>query len=210
MPNSHWIHFGCGLCAPEEWTNFDCSPTLRLQRLPLVGSLVPSGRFGRFPGNVLYGDVVKGLPVPPRQAELLYCSHVLEHLALSDLRHALLNCRKALRSGGTFRLVVPDLEHYVREYLADDSAMAAMRFMQHTDLGRASRPKGGLALVREWVGNSHHLWMWDFKALAQELANAGFCKVRRAAFDDAKQSPFRLVESEDRWRDAVGIECVAL
>ncbi|MCI5142460.1 MAG: methyltransferase type 11, partial [Candidatus Electrothrix sp. ATG1] len=30
-----FIHYGCGLSAPESWLNFDASPTLRLQRIPL-------------------------------------------------------------------------------------------------------------------------------------------------------------------------------
>ena len=34
-----YIHYGCGLDAPKEWINFDASPTLRLQKTPLLGLL---------------------------------------------------------------------------------------------------------------------------------------------------------------------------
>jgi hypothetical protein len=30
-----YIQYGCGLSAPKEWTNFDVSPTLRIQKLPI-------------------------------------------------------------------------------------------------------------------------------------------------------------------------------
>ena len=116
MADSKWIQFGCGLSAPGDWLNFDSSPTLRLQQLPVIGGLVPTGPYGRFPNNVRYGDIVAGLPVPERSVELLYCSHVLEHLALADLRTALRNCRRVLKSGGMFRLVLPDLEFLISEY----------------------------------------------------------------------------------------------
>src|SRR4051812_42655838 len=84
-----YVHYGCGLCAPKEWLNFDTSPMLRLQRLPLVGRLVPAGAFGRFPANAKIGDIRDGLPVPQRSCAGVYCAHVLEHLALDDFRLAL-------------------------------------------------------------------------------------------------------------------------
>ena len=202
-----WVHFGCGLCAPHEWVNFDSSPTLRMQRLPGIGRLAPAGPYGRFPTNVLYGDIIKGLPLPQRSASLLYCSHVLEHLCLSDLRRALLDCRRVLRPGGVFRLVVPDLEHLIRCYIADSSPQAATKFMDDTMLGRKFRSRGLLGLMREWLGSSQHLWMWDYKSLAAELEAAGFSTIRRAALGDSRIAAFALVESEGRWTNALGIEC---
>ena len=56
---SLYVQYGCGLSAPVGWQNFDASPTLRLQKIPLIGKLV---RKVDFPSNVLYGDIVKGLP----------------------------------------------------------------------------------------------------------------------------------------------------
>jgi hypothetical protein len=66
-----WVHYGCGFDAPEEWVNFDASPTRSLQKIPVLGQLVPGGSHGRFPANVRYGDIVKGLPLPDGSAELL-------------------------------------------------------------------------------------------------------------------------------------------
>jgi predicted SAM-dependent methyltransferase len=71
-----------------------------------------------FPPNVRYGDIVKGLPVHAGSAAGVYASHVLEHLALDDLRTALRNTSAMLQAGGVFRLVVPDLEQLVHYYLA--------------------------------------------------------------------------------------------
>jgi hypothetical protein len=207
MTHPKWIHFGCGLCAPVEWSNYDSSPTLQLEKLPLVGALVPAGPYGRFPKNVLYGDIVKGLPVAPATAELVYCSHVLEHLSLADLRTALRNCRRMLQEGGVFRLVLPDVEYMIEQYRNDVSEQAAIRLMEHTLLGCPKRDRGLRGFVRSWLGNSRHLWMWDYKSLAAELRDAGFHNVRRAAYNDSLHEAFRLVEQADRWANELGIEC---
>lgn len=90
----------------------------------------------------MYGDIVKGLPLPPSCAAAVYCSHVLEHLSLEDFRTALLSTLSMLVPGGIFRLVLPDLEHEVRRYLHSESADAAMDFMCSTYLGHETRPRG--------------------------------------------------------------------
>jgi SAM-dependent methyltransferase len=207
MRHIEWVHFGCGLCAPDDWSNYDSSPTLRLEKLPLAGALVPAGPYGRFPANVLYGDIVKGLPVAAGSVDLLYCSHVLEHLSLADLRTALRNCRDKLREGGVFRLVLPDVEFIIDEYRNDPTENAAVHFMENTLLGQKSRDRTFRGLLRSWLGNSHHLWMWDYKGLAAELRNAGFRNVRRASYNDSLHDAFRLVETADRWERQLGIEC---
>ena len=150
-PSGHlYVQFGCGLCAPESWLNFDASPTLWLQKLPLVGNLVPAGPFGRFPLNVLYGDIVNGLPIAPDSVALLYCSHVLEHLTLEELRLGLTNCYRYLQPGGIFRMVLPDLEVLISQYLQSDLPEAAHEFMQISYLGKETRQRNLISFIKEW------------------------------------------------------------
>jgi hypothetical protein len=49
--------------------------------------------------------------------------------------------------------------------------------------------------------------MWDYKNMAQELAEAGFTEIRRAYFGDSGDPAFADVESEHRWRDCLGVQC---
>lgn len=200
-----YVQYGCGMSAPAGWRNFDASPTLRFERIPLIGYLYTKNA-QRFPRNVEYGDVVKGLPVAPGSCDGVYCSHVLEHLALTDLRTALRMTRAMLKPDGVFRLVVPDLETLARDYLSERSPNAAHRFMRQTGLGIEVRPRGVVSVLKAWIGNSAHLWMWDYQSLQSELSNAGFQKIRRAAFGDADDPAFQLVEDEGRWENCLGIE----
>lgn len=202
------INFGCGLSVGSGWLNFDASPTLRLQRLPVAGLAAGAWIPPRFPREARYGDVIKGLPVADGSADLVYCSHVLEHLALADLRLALAEVARILKPGGVFRGVLPDLEVEVRSYLADTRLDACSRFMTRTSLGLAEQRRGLMVRLRAMLGNSQHLWMWDFKGLQAELHAVGFVAVRRAVYGDSQQPLFSAVEDEGRWQDALGFECL--
>lgn len=206
MNRDHYVQYGCGFSAPSEWRNFDASPTLRFERIPLVGKWYTRNS-GRFPSNVEYGDIVKGLPLPSHSCRGVYCSHVLEHLALADFREALRNTGRLLEPGGTFRLVLPDLEFFAKRYVAAPSDRAAIEFMEDSYLGHHVRPKGLKGLLVSALGNSHHLWMWDYSSMNRELAEAGFTDIRRAEFGDSSDPMFTHVEEEGRWTNCLGMEC---
>ena len=206
MSNSHYVNYGCGFEAFENYLNFDASPTLRFERLPFFGKLINKNG-SRFPDLVRYGDIVKGLPIAADSCQGIYCSHILEHLSLNDFRAALINTRVVLRPGGIFRLVLPDLEYIANQYLKNNASDAAHDFMVQTYLGVINRPRGIYGILSDVLGNSKHLWMWDLKSISKELCDAGFSDVRRAYFGDSQDSHFSLLENEQRWVNCLGIEC---
>lgn len=201
-----YIQYGCGHEAPASWTNFDSSPTIVLERIPIL-NLLYSKNAVRFAPHVRRGNIVSGLPVPPTSADAVYCSHTLEHLALDEFRTALRNTRTMLKPGGTFRFVLPDIEYLARQYIASDSPTAAHTFLEDSMLGTATRPRGLVEFLKRWLGGSKHLWMWDYKAMAHELAAAGFVDIRRASFGDATDLRFKEVENIGRWTNCLGVEC---
>jgi SAM-dependent methyltransferase len=205
-----YIQYGCGLSAPTGWLNFDASPTLRLQKIPIAGKLFRNKV--DFPENVLYGDIVKGLPnIKPGSCDGVYCSHVLEHLCLADFRVALKNTYDLLKSGGTFRCVLPDLAASINQYVkskAENDSSASFDFMKSTLLGLENRPKGIKQILIAALGNSHHLWMWDKDSLTAELKNAGFTTIRECKFNDSQNKKFTEVEDEGRFYSAVAIEAI--
>lgn len=206
-----YVHYGGGLCAPQTWKNFDASPTLRLQELPLVGRAFSSSALKRrgiavFPANVVYGDIIKGLPISPDSCHAIYCSHVLEHLALDDFRRAIKNTYSYLRKAGTFRFVLPDLKQIARDYVASSQPDAAHLFMESTCLGKKSRSRDFEGLLRTWLGSGSHLWMWDYEAIKLEMEQVGFLRTRRADFGDSREVRFKDVEEFERWDKSLGVE----
>jgi ubiquinone/menaquinone biosynthesis C-methylase UbiE len=188
--------------------NFDASYTLRWERLPLIGKLyTKNGR--RFPARVRYGDIVSGLPLPARSCEGVYASHVLEHLALQDLHTALENTRRILKTGGIFRLVVPDLQscadQYLRKLTAGD-AQANEFFLTAVNLGCRARARGIRAMIYNALNTSQHLWMWDDLSMQSVLREHGFKTIRRCCFGDCEDPMFALVEDKSRFADAIALE----
>lgn len=202
-----YVQYGSAWCAPEGWLNFDVSPTMRLERIPLVGRLIRRNP-QPFPPNVKYGDIVRGLPLEEGSCSCIYCSHVLEHLSLEDFRTALRNTHVLLKENGIFRFVVPDLRILATRFVNDESSASALRFMQVTGLGQEKRERGLQKFVVEWLGNTRHRWMWDYPSIATELEKAGFRNIRRAYFHDSNDPMFLKVEEKERWEDCLGVECV--
>ena len=205
-----YVQYGCGLSAPKEWINFDSSPTLRIQKTPILGLILNNKLNTVFPKNVRYGDIIKGLPIPKDSCKGLYCSHVLEHLSLEDFRIALQNSYRILKKNGLFRCVVPDLEYAARNYiesLEQGHREASLDFINNTILGVKKRPRGLKNFLISYIGNSKHLWMWDKESLSKELKDAGFTAIRICAFNDSEDTMFKNVEDQSRFKNAVAIEC---
>jgi hypothetical protein len=208
MNSSEFIHYGCGTTVAPSWRNFDAGPAfwLQLHFRPIKALLVRKG-YPDYPPGIEYGDIIKGLPIVHGSASCIYCSHVLEHLTLQDFRIAIRNTFLYLRPGGTFRLVLPDLQALANKYLERADAQAAGTFMRESFLGRETRQDGIKGLLRTMFGRSEHLWMWDYQSISAELKGAGFVEIRRAQFHDNPLPQFLEVESEWRWTDCLGVEC---
>ena len=197
------VQFGCGFRVGQSWTNFDVSPTLRLSKVPILKQLL---RLPDWPESVVYGDVVKGLPLPDGSCQRLYCDQVLEHLAKEDVFIALRECRRLLAPGGIFRLFVPDLRSIAETYVTMKSESAADWFMETSGLGVNHRPSGLMEHVREWMGNSRHLWLWDSDSMSKALESAGFSSSRVVKYRDSTDPIFDELESTVEWKLALGME----
>ncbi|HWB54607.1 MAG TPA: methyltransferase domain-containing protein [Tepidisphaeraceae bacterium] len=206
--DGQYVQYGCGLCAPDGWLNFDASPTLRAQRMPIIGRVIGSRLGPAFPAAVRYGDIRAGLPVPDGSCAGVYCSHVLEHLALSDFRKALANTYRILRPGGRFRLIMPNLRLLAEEYMAADNADAAIQFMMESCLGQRQRPHGFKGMLHEWIGNAQHRWMWDYPSLERELRQTGFINIRPAKMGDSGDAHFAACEEANRWHKCLSADCI--
>jgi hypothetical protein len=94
-----------------------------------------------------------------------------------------------------------------RQYLNSTEPDAALEFMRLTWMGIEHRQRNFRGFIKEWLGNSQHLWMWDYKSLAQELGAAGFQDVRRAELGDSGIAEFSEIEDPQRWQNELGIQC---
>ncbi|MDR2346349.1 MAG: methyltransferase domain-containing protein [Planctomycetaceae bacterium] len=210
--NKIYVQYGCGLCAPDNWINFDASPTLRIQKIPLLGKLLRRQLNVIFPNNVQYGNIEKGLPIQDNTCDGIYCSHVLEHFSLNAFRRVIRNTYKMLKGSrtGIFRCVLPDLEQMARKYINEldtGNVTANYDFIKSIHTGCKEERTQGLKAALHFIFGSIHLWMWDAKSLHKELTDTGFVNIRQCSFNDCEDEMFKSVESEERFKNAIAFEC---
>ena len=201
-PGKTLIHVGCGMSVGRSWQNFDSSPTLRFERLPLIGRLYTKNR-QRFPEAVRYGDIVRHPLCAPGRAAAVYCSHMLEHLALDEMRTALRHIHAMLEPDGIFRLIVPDLQTRIAIYSSSTDPDRAHGFMRAVGLGQPISPKGIAARIHALLTTSAHRWMYDEHSLRDELAAIGFGAIRRCHIGDSTLAEFGEIEDPNRYADRV-------
>lgn len=191
------INVGCGQAPTEGWRNFDNSLSLRLAGIPFLPELLRSAgalddaqyefiQFARS-NRIEYGDVTKGLPLASGSVEVLYSSHMLEHLGQEEASTFLKEARRVLCRGGIIRLAVPDIRRRVDQYVDSGDADA---FIAGTLLSQP-RPRTVAQRLRLLlVGTRHHHWMYDGASLCGLLEAHGFGKaVVVQAGDTTIQSP---------------------
>jgi ubiquinone/menaquinone biosynthesis C-methylase UbiE len=91
-----YVNLGCGSRFHKEWTNVD---------------MVSAGP------EVIQHNIIGGLPFRDATVDVIYHSHVLEHLPKSKAPGFIQECYRVLKPGGIIRVVVPDLEQIAREYI---------------------------------------------------------------------------------------------
>ena len=90
------LNLGCGNRFHPSWVNLDISP--------------------RHP-SVLQHDVNRGIPFWDDHFDVVYHSHMLEHIRRRDVQPFLQECRRVLKPGGILRVATPDLERICELYL---------------------------------------------------------------------------------------------
>lgn len=121
------LNLGCGTktSPKEEVLNLDWSMYLRLKRSKLASLFVPIilrgerlEKFRSIPDNVIVCNLAKGIPFEDNSMDVVYHSHMLEHLDRDAALDFLQEVKRVLKPGGIHRIVVPDFEQICRRYLS--------------------------------------------------------------------------------------------
>jgi len=107
LRNKRFYNIGAGLFGHRYWTNIDYeTPHYRsVQKHPFV-----------------HYDLLelKPLPIEDNVAELVYCSHTIEHVSDDAVRNMLAESYRILKPGGGIRLTTPDAWLEYQAYLRND------------------------------------------------------------------------------------------
>jgi predicted SAM-dependent methyltransferase len=156
QPQPYKLNLGCGRVRLDTWVNIDSDPWV-----------APD----------IVWDLAWGLPAGEASCRLIYCEHLLEHLAVEDGLFLLKECRRALQAGGILRIAMPSLDVLIDKSSGGDwrnqdwLTWPEYRFIQT----RAEM----LNIAFRWWG---HQWLYDREELRRRLREAGFSEIRDAAW----------------------------
>lgn len=211
------LNLGCGYVTHPAWVNMDFSPYARLARHPRIAALLSStgilsaertARLRALDPRIIHWDLRKGIPFPQHSFDVVYHSHVFEHIPREAGPSFLAECFRVLKPGGVIRVVVPDLEALIARYSSALSRLGAgdaaaneehdwatervfgQMVRTHASGGEAQRPVVRW-LERTFRGDAaasgeRHRWMYDRYSLSRSLRTAGFNDVAATTHDGSR------------------------
>lgn len=176
-PQFKKFHLGCGTIFIPNYLNIGWWP--HLGESTLYSN--PNGVLNTY----LYNhDLVKGIPAADNSLEVVYHSHLLEHLTNVEGVDFIAACYRVLQPGGILRILVPDLELWSKKYIDGDQFF----FDEYLRVGLANNkelyPTNG-AIFMGMLHNHGHKMGYDFETLTGILERAGFHRIRRTMVQDS-------------------------
>ena len=201
------LNLGCGTKISDhpEVINIDWSIYLRLKKITIIKPLIPLfikgerlERFHSIPDNILVHDLSKGIPFKDNSIDVVYHSHLLEHLDRDIAELFLLEVKRVLKPDGIHRIVVPNLENICNEYIEhchlcennpdeiyrhDSFIIPLLEQSVRKEAYGTSQQKGlrrffeNLLLGDARKRGETHQWMYDRFNLKAKLMNAGYREV---------------------------------
>jgi predicted SAM-dependent methyltransferase len=212
VPKPIRLNVGCGSSPTEGWANLDNSFSVRFANRPRLLKLlvrahltssesIELGRLARL-RDVRWASCGR-LPYEEGSVDVIYSSHMFEHLDRSEAREFLKESLRVLAPGGTIRLAVPDLSRLVAEYLITGDAD---RLVDRTYLA-LSKPKSIRAkILASVVGTRHHHWMYDGQSLCAALTAAGFVDAAAQIAGSTTIERSELLDLFERESESIYVE----
>jgi predicted SAM-dependent methyltransferase len=204
------INIGCGLNAASGWVNIDSSLNAWLAKWGWK-TRIP------YPKNIYIRDVRKGLPFPNNSAEVIYCSHFLEHLTKDDAVSFIKECQRVLITAGVIRIIVPDLAQYAEEYVKRIkeqkqgvliSEQPAEKFLEDLCIFEKSsaRESGVSRIYKKLYNKNIHKFMYDEYSLTALLKEYGFSDIYRKSCYESLIKDVEKLDNPERFNNAICLE----
>ena len=186
------LNLGCGSVRPFGWVNTDSSMNAHLQRVPLIGKALSKllGKVAYDSNNLVYMNLNKKWSYADNSVDIVYASHLFEHLSLQSATLFLKEAYRCLKPGGVIRIVVPDLYKIALKYLeeyntssSEDPTTFIMWAINMHREGQYGNPSFFKKLIYELQGYPHqHKYMYDDKSLTLKFKQHGFSNIHNLEY----------------------------
>ncbi len=161
-----YVNVGCGNDSGPEFTNVDVLT---------------------FPNIHYVHDIMDLSMFSSKSVDLLYASHVVEHIPREKLQQTLLEWKRVLKPGGTFRFSVPDFDKLIAIYQGNGSIVDVVR-----DQVLGQKPP-----------YDNHYTLWNEAYARTFLGDLGFVDIRLWSPDTVDHHNF-----SDRSSRAISVQGV--
>ena len=201
------VNIGCSESPTIGWHNFDYSLGLKISRFFFLIKILKKFkliterqyRIALFYKNnkIKYANAYKNIPFKDNQVDVIYSSHMIEHLTKQNAKKFLLEAHRVLKKDGIIRLTVPDLKRKVKEYIKSGDAD---QFIYQTHMWYPEPKSLIQKLYILLTGPKHHLWMYDFNSLSNLLIECKFKNIISLKPQETTiPNPGKLNLSEREW-----------
>lgn len=203
------LNLGCGPSGINGWINYDWGLLPMISKYKMMDVLIrlkimPIHYQQEWPEFELV-DIRKLWPLEDGSVDFVYCSQVLEHFELDEAEKILSQVRRVLKTGGLFRLSVPDAQAVIKKYLEDNDIW---------QLNESFWGYNKYEYDRSWLGRIKrifirgHQWMYDKALIKKMLQKHGFtdirmCKCGQGKIPDLKKIDFKGHEKTSMYVEAV-------
>ena len=162
------LHVGCGNVILPGWINLDIE---------------------KLPGVDIQDDIRTLEEIEDNSCDLIYASHVLEHVGRNEFGNVLRVWNKKLKVNGVLRLAVPDFEKAINWYRKTGSILDIV----------------GLVSGGQKSDFDYHKMIYDKKHLTETLEKCGFTNIHEwnwketehCTYDDYSQSYLPHMDKEN-------------
>lgn len=147
------LHVGCGNVILPGWINLDIE---------------------KLPGVDVVDNITTLTKIPDNSCEVIYASHVLEHVGRNEFEDVIRIWNKKLKKNGTLRIAVPDFEKIITWYQKTKHVIDIV----------------GLVSGGQKTKYDYHKMIYDKKSLTEILLKMGFHDIREWDWRQTDHSKF--------------------
>ena len=135
-------------------------------------------------------DLKNGIPLKDNSVDLIYSSHLLEHIAFKELILFLKECKRILKNNGVFSVCVPNAGNYLNAYFKGETFENNYYPPALIETGSKIDQINYMAYM-----DGTHKYLFDEENLINTLLTAGFKYAQLRKFDPNLDSKGRDYES---------------
>lgn len=172
------VNIGCGMNVIPGAINLDNSPSIKLRKHILLRTLFRpflnknQRNYLDFAisNNISYGEALD-LPLSNDYADVIYTSHMIEHLDSPSMERFLQECHRCLKPSGVLRIVTPNLDIFINNYIQSKDAIS---FAYNTMFYRSSCLSFKERCKMALSGDRGHKIIYNSTTLTKLLESNGF------------------------------------